>query len=139
MDENEYLEQGLNFPLHRIDKYSYEGKLVKGTPGAAGYDIVLQKTQKVGPKMFSRIDLGLRFVKGLPAPAFLILRSAYHYAGLIQTSPGLIDKDFTGKLFLVVYSVKQTDLILEAGNRLAQLVFFDELKPYEVEILRSER
>ena len=121
------------------DKYIYKGELVKGTQGAAGYDVVLQKTQKVEPKILTRVDLGLQFRKGLPAPAFLILRSAYHYVGLIQTSVGLIDRDFTDKLFLVVYSMKQTGLILEKGDRVAQLVFFNEVKPYEVKILREER
>lgn len=112
---------------------------MKGTSGVTGFDIVLQKTQKVEPKILTRIDLGLQFRKGLPAPAFLILRSAYHYVGLIQTSVGLIDRDFTDKLFLVVYSMKQTGLILEKGDRVAQLVFFNEVKPYEVKILREER
>ena len=121
------------------DKCIYKGELVKGTPGATGYDVVLQKTQKVEPKTFSRIDLGLRFREGLPAPAFLILRSAYHYVGLIQTSVGLIDKDFTDKLFLVVYSMKHTGLMLKEGDRLAQLVFFNELSPYRVKVLREER
>ena len=112
---------------------------MKGTKDAAGYDVVLKKMQKVEPKTFSRVDLGLRFPKGLPSSAFLVLRSVYHYSGLIQTSVGLIDKDFTDRLFLVVYSMKQIGLILEAGDRLAQLVFFNGLSPYEVKILREER
>ncbi|MCK4647982.1 hypothetical protein KAT51_00520 [bacterium] len=121
------------------DKYPYEGELVKGTGGACGFDIVLQKTQKVEPKILSRIDLGLQFREGLPASAFLVLRSAYHYVGLIQTSVGLIDRNFTDKLFLVVYSMKQTGLMLKEGERVAQLVFFNELKPYNVKVLREER
>lgn len=121
------------------DKYYYEGELVKGTKDAAGYDIVLQKMQKVEPKTFSRIDLGLRFPKGLPNSAFLVLRSAYHYSGLIQTSVGLIDNDFTDRLFLVVYSMKQVGLVLEKGDRIAQLIFFNGMNPYEVKVLREER
>ena len=136
MDAGKYLKLGLD--LSEVE-YPYEGELVKGTPGATGYDVVLQKTQKVEPKILTRIDLGLQFRKGLPVPAFLILRSAYHYVGLIQTSVGLIDKDFTDKLFLVVYSMKQTGLMLKEGERVAQLVFFNELKPYKVKILREER
>lgn len=121
------------------DKYYYEGELVKGTKDACGYDVVLQETQRIEPKTLSKIDIGLKFPEGLPSAAFLILRSAYHNTGMIQVSTGLIDQDYKGKLFLVVYSMRDTGIKLQKGARVVQLVFFNEVKPYEVKILREER
>lgn len=121
--------------------FPYIGELVKGTKDAAGYDVVLQKTQRVEPKTLSKIDLGLQFPKGLPSAAFLILRSAYHNSGMIQVSTGLIDRDYKGSIFMVVYSIRNTGIKLEKGGRVVQLVFFDALDylPYEVKVLREER
>lgn len=124
--------------MKKEDK-EYEGELVKGTKDACGYDIVLQETQKVEPKAFSKIDLGLRFPKGLPNATFLVLRSAWHHTAMIQVSVGVIDKDYKGALFLVVYSMRSTGIELEAGYRVAQLVFFEGLNPYKVKVLREER
>ena len=121
------------------NEYPYVGELVKGTQNAAGYDVVLQETQRVEPKTLSKIDIGLSFTKGLPSAAFLILRSAYHNTGMIQVSTGLIDQDYKGSIFLIVYSMRDTGIKLQKGTRVVQLVFFNEVKPFEVKILREER
>jgi len=118
----------------------YKGVLYRGTSKAAGYDVGPVHTLSIiGPSSTVKIKLNIRFPKGLPKPALLILRSSYQNKGLIQPSVGLIDEDYKENLFLTVHNVSKNDVWIRREERIAQLIFIDAVQPYEIKPLRGER
>jgi dUTP pyrophosphatase len=103
-----------------------------------GYDICTLESArlKVGDKV--RLPTGLQ-VKCPPGYFYMILpRSSSTRKGLVMDGPAIIDPTYTGELFITVRRTNTEDrsnpaykvddhpdvVVIEAGDRLAQLVFF---------------
>jgi dUTPase len=106
----------------------YEGQLVKGTVEAAGWDIVTPVKYIFQPDETKRLNTGIKFPMGMPAPALIVLRSSVQDVGLIQPSVGIVDKDYKDYIFITLKNVTDRIVVVEQNKRIAQLVFFQAVE-----------
>jgi dUTP pyrophosphatase len=98
------------------------------TEGSAGIDLraCLDKTLTVKPGETHLVPTGLAIHIGDPSLAATILpRSGLgHKHGIVLGNlVGLIDSDYQGQLMVSVWNRGDTEFSIEAGDRIAQLVF----------------
>lgn len=111
-----------------LDRLHPAAELPKvATPGSYGYDLSTVEPTTLGSHTTQLVPTGWRLAKPLPRTyAMLILpRSSLilKHELLIGNAPGLIDSDYTGEIKLVVHNLADHTVFLDAGTRLAQLLF----------------
>lgn len=114
----------------------------RATTGAFGYDLQAVGQYQIEPGTTTIIQTGWKLADSLPPDlAMLVLpRSSLSLKKrlLVSNSPGLIDRDYTGELGIVVYNLQprvdvdngrlfdanqKNTVTIEHGERIAQLVF----------------
>lgn len=110
----------------------------RGTSGSAGLDIysdesVILKSQQVVP-----IRTGIA-IELPPGTVGLFLDKSSLGSSGIHNFAGVIDSDYRGELFVVLYNSTDHDIVLEHGRKITQLVVipFISLHPYEIETLSN--
>ncbi len=98
------------------------------TAGSAGIDLraCVDEALTLKPGATSLIPTGMAIHIGDPSLAAVILpRSGLgHKHGIVLGNlVGLIDSDYQGQLFVSCWNRGDTEFIVEAGERIAQLVF----------------
>lgn len=92
------------------------------TEGAAGFDIAVCKSETIPRWQHRILPTGLRFE--VPRGYELQIRTrsgiAAKKGGFILNSPGTVDWDYRGELFLIIANLGIAPLRLEAGDRVAQ-------------------
>lgn len=103
------------------------------TDGAAGIDLYAAKSVRLLPQMVAKIPTGLcvRIPEG--CVGFVLGRSGRSSRG-DWTATGTIDSDFIGEIHVVMESVNDNDLIVERGDRIAQLVIVPVMRMNIVEV-----
>ena len=127
---------------------------VQATSGAAGYDVVAcldtarHPTGCVVLKPGERYLVPLGFSMHIQDPkvaAVLLPRSGLgHKKGLVLGNlVGLIDSDYQGQVFASMWNTSDTAITIEAGQKIAQMVFLPIISPRLIETdtieLRSKR
>jgi dUTP pyrophosphatase len=94
-------------------------------PGDAGADLVAAGAVTLAPGQRAVVPTGLRIALPAGFMALVLPRSglaAKHGVTLVN-SPGLIDAGYRGEISVVLLNTdKESDVTLEAGDRIAQLV-----------------
>lgn len=98
------------------------------TDGSAGIDLraCIETTMVVKPKETVLIPTGMAIYIQDPTLAAIILpRSGLgHKHGIVLGNlVGLIDSDYQGPLMVSLWNRSDTEFVIEAGDRIAQLVF----------------
>lgn len=94
------------------------------TDGAAGYDVVIPEKVKILPGIAKRVSTGISLQLPEGIEAQVRPRSSLTAKGLmVHNSPGTIDWDYRGVISVVLYNHTKQTVVLEAGDRVAQLVF----------------
>ncbi len=113
----------------------------RGNVGDAGFDLYVSEHTVVAPRSFSLIPSAIRIQ--MPDDMwYLILgrSSASNKLGLIVI-PAVIDAGFRGVLFANVYNTNMKEVVLEEGDRVAQIVPYEllahRLEPVVVDALDS--
>ena len=107
------------------------------TEGSFGYDLTAVAEQTIEPGGTAIVPTGLKLAADLPAVegggiAMLILpRSSLPLKRglMVANSPGLIDADYSGEIGIPIYNFKSEPATIAPGERLAQAVFVQLLKP----------
>lgn len=107
------------------------------TAGAFGYDLATQHEERIGPRETKILSCGLQLAADLPrgderGMAMLILpRSSLplKHGLILPNSPGLIDADYSDPIGIIVHNLYDTQVVLAAGTRIAQVVFVEVLFP----------
>jgi len=117
----------------------YEGQLVKGTVDAAGWDTVTPIKYVFAPGETKRLNTGVKFPRGMPAPALIVLRSSVQDVGLIQPSIGVIDKDYKDYIFITLKNDTDRHVTIEKNKRIAQIVFFQTVEVLPIKPIAQVR
>ena len=96
----------------------------KGSEGAAGYDLYLPYGEMFCKKKTKLVKTGIAIELPEGYEAQVRSRSGLTLKkGLVvANSPGTIDCDYRGEIGVIMYNQGEFDRILEAGDRIAQLV-----------------
>lgn len=105
----------------------------RATPGSLGFDVTVVSKGGAGfghviaPGEQVLLPTGLAFAKPLPPNlgAFLFARSSLYkrYGVILTNSVGVIDGDYADELKVAVRNMLDHDVVIPAGERIAQLVF----------------
>ena len=104
----------------------------RASPGAVGFDIFTLEREKIPPKSQAFLRTGLVIKAPEPYAMFIFPRSSlFRKKGLVfPHSAGIIDFDYCGaedELLLLVLNLTEKEVIVEAGERIAQIVFLKAL------------
>jgi len=94
----------------------------RGSMGAAGYD--LYSSKEVMIKAWGRVLVGTGIAVSLPVGVYgrIASRSGLSLNYGLEVGGGVIDRDYTGEVGVILYNHTCRDYIVEAGDRVAQLV-----------------
>lgn len=110
-------------------KFKLDGGQVpkQGYPTDSGWDLSTLESVSIPPKSFVDIPTGVSMAMPNPVWAFLTGRSSAGRKHKIRIEQGIIDNEYTGELFVGVWNLQDHEIEIEAGTRLAQLIFFNRL------------
>jgi dUTP pyrophosphatase len=117
-----------------MKELAYFGEdLVKGTRQSAGFDIPLAEEECIPARGIIVVPTGLRVA--LPEGSFglVVPRSStpIRWGITLANSPGIIDEDYRGEIKLILLNLKDEDVKIPKGTKVAQLIVlpFMNLEP----------
>ena len=118
--EESFLEEGM--------KYEAPYKLIK-KGGDQGWDIksTVEKVLKAGETY--TFPTGVKVEFGPSVAAFVVPRSGLSSKGIL-CHLGLVDSSYRGEIGVNLTNLNDFDYTIEVGDRIGQLVFFDEKNLY---------
>ncbi len=111
----------------------FGGNLTKATSWSAGFDIPLVEDEHIPAHSIVVASTGLRVA--LPPNSFglLVPRSStpIRWGITLANSPGIIDQDYRGEIKLILLNLKDEDILIPKGTKVAQLIVlpFIDLQP----------
>jgi len=121
-----YVERALNEgrPLVEFEAVHPKAKLpVYKTAGAAGADVAAVESCVIPSGMTGKISTGLKIAIEAGWEIQVRSRSGLAVRGIFVTNgPGTIDEDYRGELFVMLTNLSGDYLVIEPGDRIAQLV-----------------
>lgn len=111
------------------------------TAGASGMDIYAANEEPVpigvGQRVFVPTGIAIALPENYEAQIRPRSGLALKHGITLLNTPGTIDSDYRGEIKLIVINLGDKEYILERGERIAQMVFAQVLKPgiVEVEVL----
>ncbi len=110
----------------------------KASSGSIGFDLFALEDIEISPKTQALVRTGLVIEAPKPFALFVFPRSSlFRKKGLIfPHSVGVIDFDYCGEddeIMLPVLNLKDYPVLIEAGERIAQLVLLNVLSEVEIE------
>lgn len=126
----------INILEHGQKIYS-ELPLYRATEGAAGYDLRAAISENIELKPFERQLIPTGFAMALPEKLEAQIRPrsglAYKNGLTVINSPGTIDWDYRGEIFVPLINLSSETQIIEPKMRIAQMVFHKvELPEFEI-------
>ena len=114
----------------------------RGSNGAAGYDLYATTSkmmQIIRPGSTSKISTGisLEIPDGYFGAIFARSSLATNKGVRLANSVGVIDSDYRGELIVALHNDSDTDVVIQKGDRIAQLVIipYQSIDFVETEIL----
>ena len=94
----------------------------KGSVESAGYDLYACEDYTLGTQSHALIKTGIKV--GLPPGTYgrVAPRSGLAYKKGIDVGAGVIDRDYTGEVGVILFNHGQEPLQVQKGDRIAQLV-----------------
>jgi dUTP pyrophosphatase len=95
---------------------------MRATSGSACYDVCAAEKVFLSPMQSAAVPTGLAFA--LPDGVCLEIRPRSGWSSkklVILNSPGTLDSDYRGELFILVMNLSTDRLIIDKGNRIAQI------------------
>jgi dUTP pyrophosphatase len=110
--------------------------------GGLGYDVAAWQSRWIVPGEVVRIGIGWQLAEPL-APhvgLFVLPRSSTRtkFTALIPNAPGLVDTFYGEELQVQLENVGTDDVLVQAGDRIAQLLFLPVVLPNMVETYNQD-
>jgi len=107
----------------RIKRLSEKARLPKrGSALAAGYDLYSAEKKIVPAKSKALVDTQLSIAVPEGTYGRVAPRSGLASKFMIDTGAGVIDADYRGVVFVLLFNFSDKDFIIEEGDRIAQLI-----------------
>jgi len=108
------------------------------TPGAAGMDIVAANMDDVILPAGGRALIPTGIAVAIPANCEAQIRPrsglALKHGLTLLNTPGTIDSDYRGEIKLIVINLGEEEYTLKRGERIAQMVFAQVVRPEILEV-----
>ncbi|KAM6495623.1 dUTP pyrophosphatase [Amanita muscaria] len=106
-----------------VKKLSDKGKLpTRGSALSAGYDLYSAERKVVPAHGKALIDLQISVAVPVGTYGRVAPRSGLASKFMIDTGAGVVDSDYRGILFVLLYNYSDKDFQVEEGDRIAQLI-----------------
>ncbi|KAL6298101.1 dUTP pyrophosphatase [Sparassis latifolia] len=118
-----------------IKRLSEKAKLpTRGSPLSAGYDLYSAERKLIPAHGKALVDTQLSIA--VPAGTYgrVAPRSGLASKFMIDTGAGVIDADYRGVLFILLYNLSDQDFQVEEGDRIAQLILERIVTPEVLEV-----
>ncbi|KAL1743573.1 dUTPase-like protein [Schizophyllum fasciatum] len=118
-----------------IKRHSDKARLpTRGSPLAAGYDMYSAEQTVVPARGKALVDTGISLA--VPAGTYgrVAPRSGLASKFMIDTGAGVIDADYRGKVFVLLFNYSDKDFQIEEGDRVAQLILERIVNPDVMEV-----
>jgi len=102
---------------------------VKATDGSAGYDVFSAVDATIPPQTRRVIPLDIAITPPVGTYAQLMSRSGLCVKHRIDVRAGIIDRDYTGNVQVVLENLGDTDFTVKIGDRIAQLILLQIKTP----------
>ena len=96
--------------------------LVRGSAGAAGYDLCAASNCIISSRGKGTIDTGLAVSLTPGTYAWIAPRSGLAIRNFINVGTGVINSDYWGEIKVVLFNHSAEDFSLQASDRIAQLI-----------------
>src|SRR6056300_1714550 len=114
----------------------------RGSPLAAGYDMCSSVDTTIKSGCRGLVDTGIAFTVPYGTYGRIAPRSGLAVKKGIQVGAGVIDRDYTGEVKVVLFNHGDEDFVIKKGDRIAQLII-EKIEMPEVklvdELLVTER
>lgn len=104
----------------------------RGSPLAAGYDMCSSVDITIASGCHGLVDTGIAFTVPYETYGRIAPRSGLAVKKGIQVGAGVIDRDYTGEVKVVLFNHGDDDFVIKRGDRIAQLIIekceFPEIK-----------
>jgi dUTP pyrophosphatase len=113
-------------------------KPVKATTGSSGFDLFSASKETISIEPFGKalIPTGLSFIVKLPSKYYLRIASrsglALHHH--IHVGAGVIDPDYQGEVFILLYNLGNAPYKVNYGERVAQLICENFFSPELIQV-----
>ena len=94
-------------------------------PGDAGYDLYVSQTVTIEPHTFKDVHTGIAVAMPPGIWGRITGRSSTIRKYGLQVQEGVIDCGFRGELYTAIWNHTDKPVTVEAGMRLAQIIFYD--------------
>ena len=121
----------------RVKRMNVNARLpVRGTPGAAGYDLSAAQTAVIPAHDKCLVKTGLQIA--LPSGCYgrIAPRSGLAIKNFADVEAGVIDADYRGEVGVVLFNFSNESFVVNMGDRIAQLVI-EKIKTPQVKELVS--
>jgi len=106
----------------------------RGSPLAAGYDLYSAEQKVVPAKGKALIDTQISIAVPLGTYGRVAPRSGLASKFMIDTGAGVIDADYRGIVFILLFNHSDNDFTVQVGDRVAQLIIEKIQTPEVVEV-----
>ena len=114
----------------------------RGSPMAAGYDLSSSEDVSITKGTRGLVSTGIAFTVPYGTYGRIAPRSGLAVKKGIQVGAGVIDRDYTGEVKVVLFNHGDEDVEIKRGDRIAQLII-EQIEMPEVkvvsELLMTER
>ena len=95
---------------------------VRGSAGAAGYDLCAASNCVIPSRGKDTVDTGLAVALPSGTYARIAPRSGLAIRNFIDVGAGVVDSDYRGEIKVVLFNHSAEDFAVQAGDRIAQLI-----------------
>ncbi|PCH41321.1 dUTP diphosphatase, partial [Wolfiporia cocos MD-104 SS10] len=121
----------------RVQLHSDKARVpLRGSPLAAGYDLFSAEKKVVPAHGKALIDTQLSIAVPVGTYGRVAPRSGLASKFMIDTGAGVVDADYRGIVFVLLYNHSDKDFQIEEGDRIAQLILERILTP-EIEVVKD--
>ncbi|KZO89773.1 dUTP pyrophosphatase [Calocera viscosa TUFC12733] len=122
-----------------IKKHSEKARLpTRGSPLAAGYDLYSAEKKTIPARGKALIDTQISIAVPVGTYGRVAPRSGLASKFMIDTGAGVIDADYRGIVFVLLFNLSDKDFEVQEGDRIAQLIIEKIETPAVMEVADLE-